>query len=389
MRGSRFTLPSTFGRRGQAVDALRFILPEWCVFVRTPCGGQGRNFRVTTRFQLIVLAILFVLLGWAAYVTYLLSEQPAILEMRERELSEKIVAYEDALERIVAAERLVAGVTREVEEVHSQVASLAEVSSAVIDPAPEIAAFVEVEPSPLLGETVSRTIQSRLVHLETSLNRLRVAQGNAVKRITDLASSRLDQVEQQLARLGLDRGQWGTDAGLGGPFIPALPNAVGDDVGVTALLEKAQAWSGMQSAVQRLPLADPLRAPYRFNSSFGARQDPLNLRTGIHEGIDLGAPTGTPVYATGQGRVTFAQAWDRYGLTVEIDHGQGIVTRYAHLSRIKAKVGQRVDRTTVIGLVGSTGRSTGPHLHYEVRVSGQARNPLKFISVGHNAGKIK
>jgi murein DD-endopeptidase MepM/ murein hydrolase activator NlpD len=124
---------------------------------------------------------------------------------------------------------------------------------------------------------------------------------------------------------------------------------------------------------------------HEISSGFGTRSDPLNRRTGIHEGIDLSAPHGSPVYATGEGVVEFSGPWDRYGLTVDINHGNGVTTRYAHLSRLKVKEGQKVTRSTVIGLLGNTGRSTGPHLHYEVRLADNAKNPLKFIEAGAHA----
>ena len=128
---------------------------------------------------------------------------------------------------------------------------------------------------------------------------------------------------------------------------------------------------------------------YEINSPFGARSDPLNRRAAIHEGVDLGAPFGSPVYATGEGVVEFAGPWDRYGLTIEINHGGGVVTRYAHLSRIKVKEGQKVTRATVIGMLGTSGRSTGPHLHSEVRLSDTPKDPLKFIAAGEDAPQIR
>jgi murein DD-endopeptidase MepM/ murein hydrolase activator NlpD len=114
-------------------------------------------------------------------------------------------------------------------------------------------------------------------------------------------------------------------------------------------------------------------------SNFGYRNDPFTGEYKIHEGIDISAPLGTPVYASADGIVIFAGYKEGYGLEVEISHQNGIITRYAHLSRILVSPGQKIKRGEIIGKVGSTGRSTGSHLHYEVIVNGRAVNPLNYI----------
>lgn len=115
----------------------------------------------------------------------------------------------------------------------------------------------------------------------------------------------------------------------------------------------------------------------RLTSTFGHRINPVSGRAQTHAGVDLAAATGSAVATTGDGVVRFAGAAGNYGLLVVVDHGGGMESRYAHLSRIGVAPGQRVTRGQVVGLVGSTGRSTGPHLHYEVRSGGQALNPLR------------
>ena len=227
--------------------------------------------------------------------------------------------------------------------------------------------------------------------LEESLDRLRLAYTRAAQQTAEAAGSRISQTEQQISKLGIDTGRLVAvkrSPGQGGPFIPAT-SAAGDDFAMGALIERMQHWNGMMEAMQRLPLAVPIRGDYDLNSGFGTRADPLNHRSAIHEGLDFGAPAGTPVHATGEGVVTYADSWERYGNTVEIDHGNGITTRYAHMSKINVTEGQKVGRSTVIGLVGNTGRSTGSHLHYEVRVADVAKDPVKFISVGRDAPKTR
>lgn len=122
---------------------------------------------------------------------------------------------------------------------------------------------------------------------------------------------------------------------------------------------------------------------YSFTSAFGVRSDPFRGSAAMHAGVDLSASYGAPIYATADGVVDRAEWFGGYGNMVEIDHGKGIATRYGHMSRIAAKPGETVKRGELIGYVGSTGRSTGNHLHYEVRIDGYAVNPMPFLQSGN------
>jgi len=159
----------------------------------------------------------------------------------------------------------------------------------------------------------------------------------------------------------------------GGPFVPIA--AMRD-----AALDPARL-ARLEQLIARMPFAAPL-VHYDVSSPFGARRDPFNGEGEFHTGIDLEADIGDSVYSTAPGVVDFA-GWDGgYGRMIEIDHGNGIRTRYAHLSRILVRPGDRVVTHQRIGLVGTTGRSTGPHLHYEVRIDGRPVNPAKFLAAG-------
>jgi murein DD-endopeptidase MepM/ murein hydrolase activator NlpD len=188
------------------------------------------------------------------------------------------------------------------------------------------------------------------------------------------------EIEQILAATGIDLekllGRLGAaPQGQGGPYV-ALDRA------------KRPAGSGARSEelhkiVKTLPLAAPL-THYQVESGFGGRPDPMNHKQAFHAGVDLSSPYRSPVYSTAPGTVIFTGVKDNYGKVVEIDHGNGIVTRYAHLHRIVAARGQKVPAHHQVGELGSTGRSTGPHLHYEVLVNGTAQDPEKFLQAGKN-----
>lgn len=134
----------------------------------------------------------------------------------------------------------------------------------------------------------------------------------------------------------------------------------------------------IQQSTVSIPSSRPVDLS-SFSSNFGFRSDPFKGTRAMHAGVDIPGPVGTPVYATADGLVGRAQRAGGYGNLVELEHGQGIQTRYGHLSSIVAQPGTRVKRGDLIGLMGSTGRSTGSHLHYEVRLDGRAVNPVPFL----------
>jgi murein DD-endopeptidase MepM/ murein hydrolase activator NlpD len=143
-----------------------------------------------------------------------------------------------------------------------------------------------------------------------------------------------------------------------------------------------QSWKKLDTIDEGGSISIPSIQPisnFKFTSAFGVRSDPFRGSAAMHAGVDLSAPYGTPIYATADGVVDRAQWTGGYGNMVEIDHGKGIATRYGHMSRIAAHAGEHVKRGELIGYVGSTGRSTGNHLHYEVRIDGHAVNPIPFL----------
>jgi murein DD-endopeptidase MepM/ murein hydrolase activator NlpD len=138
----------------------------------------------------------------------------------------------------------------------------------------------------------------------------------------------------------------------------------------------------IEEAVMRIPLSSPLTVSRRFTSGFGVRRDPITGKNANHFGIDFAAAWASPVTATASGTVRFAGTRTGWGRMVEIDHGNGFVTRYAHLHRITVQIGQKVALHDKVGELGSSGRSTGPHVHYEILHKGKQKNPRRFIEAG-------
>ncbi len=196
--------------------------------------------------------------------------------------------------------------------------------------------------------------------------------------VVHLGREEVAKVERVLASTGIDVAnlfsQFGGGHAEGGPFVP--PPKSGEPIDTVDPAKLA----AIRGLAQVLPLGAPL-AYYQIGSPFGPRIDPFNHRLGFHTGIDMDAPYLSPVYATAPGMVVYAGYFGDYGKVVEINHGFGIETLYAHLHRCLVSVGQKVTAQAEIGLVGTTGRSTGPHVHYEVRVNGQPQDPEKFLEL--------
>ena len=153
-----------------------------------------------------------------------------------------------------------------------------------------------------------------------------------------------------------------------------------------AIYDKAARFELLREIFLSVPLAAPIEK-YYITSSYGYRKDPYTKRRAFHKGIDLGAAWGSDIVSTASGKVSFVGNYGSYGKSVFINHGNGIQTRYAHLSKIFVEKGEIVDLGNIIGKIGNTGRSTGKHLHYEIKVNDKARNPYPFLKIGKNVFK--
>ncbi len=228
-------------------------------------------------------------------------------------------------------------------------------------------------------------LTTTLALASASLDKVEQKQVGALLRIGAAAHDETSRLEATLEEVGLspDRFRRATISGQGGPFVP-LPADRDSPFGLamTNLQDMLSAAVHLRASVARVPLADPLPGQPEVTSPFGARVDPFLGRAALHTGVDLRENFGADVKATAAGRVAFAGSAGGYGNMVEIDHGNGLVTRYAHLEEILVANGTTVDRDTIVGRVGSTGRATGPHLHYEIRVDNEPVDPVRYLNVG-------
>ena len=298
-------------------------------------GSKLRRFRISAPLQAVFFVMLLGLVAWASYATVRLVTGPH---------GAANFALSDATE---ARARMI------------------EKRQALIE-----AALAGQKISP---EQVAAADGGRIAD-DGALARVEQAQLQQAALVAKALDVRYQVTTAELKRLGITPARVGSTAGVGGPF---------ESVGSTSFKAMFDSWKKLdqlQDGVIAVPSEKPIKASVEFTSGFGVRSDPFHTGAAMHPGIDLAGSYGTPIYATADGTVLRA-GWNSggYGNLVEVDHGRGITTRYGHMSAILVSAGQHVTRGQQIGRMGSTGRSTGNHLHYEVRIDGRAVNPIPFM----------
>lgn len=297
-----------------------------------------------------------------------------------------------------AAER--ATLTREQAEVDAAQAKVAKYRDNIGEVAAELDArqdYLETLTGEIRGETIEppkaaasgdapaaarKTGALDVKGMLKSLLALRNRQDDFAVALTATVDRRAARAEAAIRKFGIDPQRLGkTPAGLGGPFVAfrSKGRTVGELGPSIARLDQALIrMERLERALVAIPSARPTNVEM-VTSSYGYRRDPFTGAGAFHSGLDFRGARGTPIHAAAAGRVSFVGTKSGYGKVVEIDHGQGILTRYAHLSRFDVKQDQRVAAGFSVARMGSTGRSTGPHLHFEVRVNGTAMDPRIFL----------
>ncbi|MGF6310235.1 murein DD-endopeptidase MepM/ murein hydrolase activator NlpD [Bradyrhizobium sp. i1.8.4] len=230
-------------------------------------------------------------------------------------------------------------------------------------------------------------VDNVLVRLQTSLDQVERRQVAALSSVEDGIESRVRRMRGVISDLGLNMAQLESAtprSGMGGPFVPVklAPDAGTFERQLYRININRAQMQRLNQTLALVPYRKPVVGEVEFTSGFGVRSDPFLGRPAMHTGLDFRAAQGDPVRVTANGKVVSAGWAGGYGRMVEVDHGNGLSTRYGHLSEIGVKVGEYVKIGQVIGAVGSTGRSTGPHLHYETRIDGEAVDPQKFLRAG-------
>jgi murein DD-endopeptidase MepM/ murein hydrolase activator NlpD len=242
--------------------------------------------------------------------------------------------------------------------------------------------------------TPKMPLRDRIARLQQSLSALESTQMQALDRLLRTAETRTFRLREVLREAGLNPDSLERPVrqnGMGGPFVPIATSAEAGVFEVMAerLRGSVENLAHLDRAAGALPFGRPMAGDADLTSGFGYRIDPFTRGPAIHTGLDFRAEPGAPVRASGAGEVVSAEYAGGYGNMVEIDHGHGVTTRYAHLASIAISVGQTVAAGAIIGRAGSTGRSTGAHLHYETRVDGEPVDPQRFLRAGSRLAAVR
>lgn len=299
-------------------------------------GSRLRRFRVSAPIQALLFVVILGLVAWASFVTAQLLTRSA----PSGDLASLSAATEARARLIEQRQALIE----------------AALSGERIDP--------ELVAAAATGDRLAK--DGPLARVEAQ----QLAQAALVAKALDV---RYQVTASELKKLGLSLPKNGAE-GVGGPFESA------GNTTFKALFNSWKKLDQLQDGVIAIPSDKPIKTNASFTSAFGVRSDPFRGSAAMHPGIDLAGPIGTPIYATADGTV-LRSGWNSggYGNLIEIEHGRGITTRFGHLSAILVSSGQHITRGQLIGRMGSTGRSTGSHLHYEVRIDGRAVNPIPFM----------
>ncbi|HYD24643.1 MAG TPA: M23 family metallopeptidase [Croceibacterium sp.] len=336
--------------------------------------GQVRFITITSRMQIAAAGLVVALLGgWGASLGVMAfsqyqaqAERSSLLE-REAEVAtaeSRQAAYRDDIEEVT-------------EDVARRMELLEEATEMLPD---EVVAEDTVSDS---RDEAARTVAkiSAVMPEAAGLARIEARQLAFAERLTRYADRRAARAEAAIRELGLNPQAILASArsAQGGPFEKL---STGRDGSLDPRFERMALSLARMDALERGLSGIPQVMPAdmrMITSGFGYRSDPIHGAAAMHAGLDFRGPVGSPIHAAAKGKVTFVGTKSGYGRVVEISHGNGMMTRYAHMSTWKAKIGQAVDAGDVIGLIGNTGRSTGPHLHFEVRINDRAVNPRPFL----------
>jgi len=359
------------------LNRIRTWFPDREFFMRSQ--GQVRFIKASSKLQKIAAAIVLgallawaismALMGWAQYraqadISSLLQREAKVATAEERVAeyrSDLGAVTEDLSNRQKFIEDMVSGLPED-----AKTSSLE--TETVTDSANES------------SETVSKV--SALIPEAAALAQIEARQLAFVERLTRYADRRSARATAAIRKLGLDPGRMLRSAdrsAMGGPLEILATGTNGKiDPRFERLGLSLARMAAMERGLEGVPQVMPASIE-NISSGFGYRRDPFTGRGAMHSGLDFKGATGAPIHAAANGRVSFVGRKSGYGNVVEIRHGNGLLTRYAHMSKFAAKVGQQVGAGDVIGAIGGTGRSTGPHLHFEVRINDRAVNPRPFL----------
>ncbi|MDR2770159.1 MAG: M23 family metallopeptidase [Rickettsiales bacterium] len=395
------------------------IFPERDFSIMTTKNGIVRAFHQTSFWRFSKACFWFGLTVWAFWSTYIYVYHRPLLQQRTAELEKVKAQHATQMSDLVSYHKKFVELHREMTAIDDQILSSKKVGEPAaadllkrrmnawvqidflqqkLDAiyksgayAPEFRKFSDLQLDYDLVKEQNRQVRKWNKELEESMVAVSSADSQIIERVSTLTSNGIETINKDLrkinstlASLGLSAEKLSEKANKSespaiGEAMPDFKLAKNIDQKYQELAEQVQLWHGLRRTKIMLPLGEPLRGRPRITSQYGIRSDPFDGQPTMHKGIDFAGQVGTPLYAVAPGKVIQAGGRFGYGNAVEIDNGLGFTTLYAHLSQISVTRGQEVKANDLIGLGGSSGRSTGPHLHYEIRYNGTPFNPYAFI----------
>jgi murein DD-endopeptidase MepM/ murein hydrolase activator NlpD len=351
-------------------------------------NGQVRFLKLSAQLQRRVAGTVASVVGLWLVVTLGMAINQLSVSAQRMALSEQEAKVESAEERVANYRGSIDEVAKDLERRQKMLESL---SDQYLGDVPEANAQAPAKAKPAAEDQTVKTI-SALVPEAAGLARIEVRQIQFAEKMTKVALARTSKAEAAIRQFGLNPDVLARQArdAQGGVFEPFFGSTKKDvrDPRFLKLAASLSRMDAMERALAAIPTSMPA-AVMMMSSGFGFRSDPFTGAGAMHAGLDFKGPVGTPILSAAEGRVTFAGFHSGYGNTVEITHANGLLTRYAHLSGVHVTRGQMVHRGLQIGRMGSTGRSTGSHLHFEVRLNGRAINPRKFLEANPDVLKVQ
>jgi murein DD-endopeptidase MepM/ murein hydrolase activator NlpD len=352
-------------------------------------NGQVRFLKISAQLQRRTAFTLASVIGVWLLVTFGMAINQMTVTAQRLALTEQEAKVESAEERVASYRGSIDEVTKDLERRQEMLESLGD---QYLGDLPEAEAQAPSGTADSREEEKAVKTISALVPEAAGLARVEARQIQFAEKMTKVAQARTLKAEAAIRQFGLNpevlaRQARNAQGGLFEPFFGKGKKDVRDPrfLKLAAALGRMDA---MERALAAIPTAMPA-ASMMMSSGFGYRSDPFTGGGAMHAGLDFKGPVGTPILAAAKGTVVLAGFNGGYGKTIEIRHANGLVTRYAHLSGLNVRRGQMVERGVQIGRMGSTGRSTGSHLHFEVRLNGQAINPRKFLEANPDVLKVQ
>ncbi len=374
-------------------------------------NGRAKVFTISSKMQVVMLLLAAFVAVWSFYYYHMYHRSDMIIVKKENELVATRDAYVELMGDFVSLQKNIAGMIKTLDSAKTSELNLGQYqkqAALVEDRIKQITTQVKWINTEKLTEKANLNelllqrdiaiserdmLKEQLLELQETVEDIREAEAEILERVGKIAEKEAAKIKSAVADINVPLKKKGLyfnplandkrQAGTGGPYIPADNSFLQDkevNDKVSAIFKNTDDVEYYREVLKSVPLGKPVWS-FWVSSAYGRRTDPFKKTKAYHKGVDMAARTGNKIKVMAEGKVTRAGTNGGYGKMVEVDHGNGFKTKYGHMHKIYVKKGQRVNVGDVLGEVGSTGRSTGPHLHYEILYKGHDVDPMPFMKV--------